>query len=133
MKTKFNPPIRAICNFSGGVICAGAAILISSSAQAQNLFAGNAWANSILEFTPGGAQSTFASGSSWAEGLAFNSAGDLFASFPGNGNIVKFTPGGAQSTFASGLSFPAGLALNSAGDLFAADVSGGNIYKFTPG
>ena len=76
---------------------------MASSAQAQNLFVRGTTAN-IYEFTPGGAQSTFASGLNDPDGLAFNSAGDLFAADIGSGNIYEFTPGGAQSTFASGLS-----------------------------
>jgi len=55
------------------------------------------------EITPGGAQSTFASGLSYPEGLAFDSAGDLFVMNPsygsGHATIVEFTPDGAQSTF----------------------------------
>ena len=49
--------------------------MLASSAQAQNLFVESG--GNIFEFTPGGAQSTFASGLS-PDGLAFNSAGDLF-------------------------------------------------------
>ena len=88
---------------------------------------------SIYEFTPGGAQSTFASGLYHPFGLAFDSAGDLFESDGGSGNIYEFTPGGVRSTCASGLSQPDGLAFNSAGDLFVSDYGSGNIYEFTPG
>ena len=49
----------------------------------------------IYEFTPGGVQSTFASGLCDPYGLAFNSAGDLFEADYGSGNIYEFTPGGA--------------------------------------
>jgi hypothetical protein len=63
---------------------------------------------SIYKFTPGGAQSTFASGLNAPEGLAFNSTGDLFVADEGigqigSGDIYEFTSGGSQSTFASGL------------------------------
>jgi hypothetical protein len=87
----------------------------------------------ILEFTPGGAGSTFASEVNGPAGLAFDSAGDLFESDGGSGNIYEFTNGVAteKGTFASGLNYPAGLAFNSAGNLFV--TSGGNIYEFTPG
>jgi glucose/arabinose dehydrogenase len=64
----------------------------------------------IYEITPGGVQSTFASGLDDPEGLAFNSAGDLFEADADSGNIYEFTPDGTQSTFASGLAFPRGLA-----------------------
>lgn len=93
----------------------------------------------IYEYTPGGVQSTFASGLSFPYGLAFNSAGNLFVS-SGDGNIYEYTPDGTQSAFASVFpERPVGLAFDSAGDLFVASYFGGgldgtgNIYEFTPG
>src|SRR5208337_5224639 len=129
---KFKSSIRAACHSFNGAVFAGAVLLIASSGQAQNLFVADAGSGNIYEFTPGGAQSTFASGLSYPQGLAFNSAGDLFEADWGSGNIYEFTPGGAQSTFASGLLKTFGLAVNSAGDLFADD-NNGNVYEFTPG
>ena len=70
----------------------------------------------IIEITPGGVQSTFASGLIKVDGgLAFNSAGNLFVAEYGNGlgysgNIVEFTPDRMESTFASGLYAPEALA-----------------------
>jgi DNA-binding beta-propeller fold protein YncE len=64
--------------------------------------------DTILEFTPGGTESTFATGLNNPRGLAFDSTGDLFvaeAPFV-NGDILEFTPTGTQSTFASGLNTP---------------------------
>ena len=109
--------------------------------SAGNLFVANAGSGNIYEFTPGGAQSTFASGLSSPAKLAFDSAGDLFEADEGSGNIYEFTPGGVQSTFASGLSKPQGLAFNSAGNLFVTDLGSSSspgpiissIYEFTPG
>jgi hypothetical protein len=132
-KTKFKSSTRAAGHSFGGVACAGAVVLIASSAAAQILFEADAASGNIYEFTPGGTQSTFASGVADLGYLAFNSAGDLFiANFFGN-SITKITPGGVQSTFASGLNGPRSLAFNSAGDLFVGDVFSGNIYKLTPG
>jgi DNA-binding beta-propeller fold protein YncE len=76
---------------------------------AGDLFATTFQGGTITEITPGGVQSTFASGFI-PQGLAFNSAGNLFAADFYNGNIYEYTPGGVQSTFASGLSDPEGLA-----------------------
>src|SRR5437867_1985902 len=87
-------------------------------AQAQNLFASDAIAGSIYEFTPGGTQSTFATGLNHPWGLAFDSAGNLFEADFNSNNIYKFTTAGARSTFATGLSNPMDLAFNSAGNLF---------------
>ena len=108
LKTKFKSTIRAACHPFGGVVCVGVVMLICSSVQAQNLFVanygnyGNQGNNTISEFTPGGVQSTFASGLSWPAALAFNSTGDLFEMDWGSGTICEFTPGGVQSTFGSG-------------------------------
>jgi sugar lactone lactonase YvrE len=146
MKTKVNSSLRVAGCLSGGVVCAGAVLLIASSAQAQNLFAANFIGNQIYEITPGGAQSTFATGNfppppetsgipAGPDGLAFDSTGDLFVGTYGTGNIYEFTPTGVQSTFSSNLGSVFGLVFDSAGDLFAAAEDSstgiGYIYKFT--
>jgi len=129
MKTKF--VFGFACQVFSRVICSGAIILICSNASAQNLFMSAG--DKIIEFTPEGVQSTFASGLS-AEVLAFDSAGNLFASVadcsvvPCSRAIYKFTPDGVQSTFASGVGAGA-LAFDSAGNLFVTD--GNSILKFT--
>ena len=92
----------------------------------------------LMKFTPGGVQSTFASGVDHPFGLAFNSAGNLFVADAATDNIYEFTPGGVQSTFASGYFGGSleGLAFNSAGDLFVLagrSVGSSSIYEFTPG
>jgi hypothetical protein len=114
-ETKFPAgTLRTACHTIGGVVCVGIVMLVSFSAQAQNLFVADFGSGNIYEFTPGGAQSTFASGLSSPAGLAFDSAGNLFEAERGpdafNGSINEFTPDGAQSIFASGLSGPYGLA-----------------------
>ena len=87
--------------------------------SAGDLFVANQSDGTIVKITPGGVQSTFASGLNYIEGLAFNSAGDLFASQIGaSESILEFTPGGVKSTFATGLPSAFGLAFNSTGNLF---------------
>jgi glucose/arabinose dehydrogenase len=126
--------INATFNSFGVVACAGAVLLITSDAQAQNLFVSAGLNGStITEIAPSGAQSAFASGLSDPRGLAFDSAGNLFVSDGGSGNIYEFTPGGAQSTFASGVNNVFDLAFNSAGDLFTIGTVNGDIYEYTPG
>ena len=78
LTTKFKSTIRAACYSFGGAVCAGAVLLITSSAPAQNLFVLNHLDGIITEFTPGGAQSTFASGLIMPIQPAFDSAGNLF-------------------------------------------------------
>jgi hypothetical protein len=110
MKTRCPSIFRAAYHSFDRAVFAGAVLLISFSALAQNLFEADRGSGNIYEFTPGGVRSTFASGLNNPLGLAFDSAGDLFEADYGSGNIYEFTPGGAQTTFASGLSYPAGLA-----------------------
>lgn len=135
MKTKFKSSLRIACHSFGGVVCAGAVILIISNARAQNLFVSDIGPCKVYEFTPGGTQSTFASGFSVPYGLAFDSAGNLFVSDYnyGNGIICEYTPGGTRSTFASGLSEPSGLAFDNADNLFVSGLISGSIYEYTPG
>ena len=116
---------------------AGAVLLLAFNAPAQNLFYTDEDSGNIVEITPAGVQTTFASGLSFPQGLAFGKTGNLFVA-DNSGNIYKFTPGGAKSTFASGLSTPLGLAFNSAGDLFVANngngsLTNGSITQITPG
>jgi sugar lactone lactonase YvrE len=139
MNTKYITQNRLLQNrLLGGAACAGAVLLMASGAAAQNLFISNYGAQNIYEYTPGGAQSTFASGMNYPLGLAFNSAGDLFVAnsannaIPASGNITEITPGGTQSIFASGVD-PQGIAFNSTGNLFQSDYRSGNIYEYTPG
>jgi sugar lactone lactonase YvrE len=101
-------------------------------ANPGDLFESDYSNSNIYEFTPGGTQSTFASGLYAPQGLAFDSAGNLFEGDIGSSNIYEFTPGGTRSTFASGVN-PYGLAFDSAGNLFEADFGSGAIYEFTPG
>ena len=91
MNAIFNSCIRAAGHPLGGAVCAVAVLLIASSAQAQNLFVANYLGDTIYEYTPGGAQSTFASGFVSPGGLAFNSAGNLFVADQGSGTIYEFT------------------------------------------
>ena len=133
METKSKSTIHAACHLFAGVVYAGAALMMTASALAQNLFEGDCNSGIVYQFTPGGVRSTFASGLGTAVGLAFNSEGDLFVSL-GNysGSIIKITPGGVQSTFASGFDDPEGLAFNSGGDLFVANTGGNDIIEITP-
>jgi hypothetical protein len=80
-----------------------------------NLFVsteGNNGNDSILEFTPAGTESTFATGlTNIPRGLAFDSAGNLFVGEIGNGSpgdILKFTPAGVETVFAAPVGRPQG-------------------------
>jgi sugar lactone lactonase YvrE len=139
MKTK-TPTINVSPRFSlrlAPIRVVAAVFILSVAAQRTYASPGDLYesdgSGNIYEFTPGGTQSTFASGLNQPFGLAFDSAGNVFEADQFSGNIYEFTPGGTRSTFASGLNNPAGLAFDSAGNLFVADEGSGNIYEFTPG
>ena len=69
--------------------------------------------DAILEFTPNGMESTFATGLTNPLGLAFDGSGNLFVveeNEAPDGDILEFPLGGGQSTFASGLDYPEDLA-----------------------
>jgi len=109
-----------------------ASLLCAALAQGQNLFVSD-WNNgNIYEFTPNGGSSTFASGFSHPNCLAFDSSGNLFVTCANDGvqgYIVKIAPDGGKSTFATGLASLNELAFDKAGNLFVTAI---NLYEFTP-
>jgi len=119
----------------GGAVCAGALLLMGSSALAQNMFVGSFGNEDIVEFPTSGPSSVFASGITLPDGIAFDSSGDFFEADQDAGNIYEYTYSGGtfsstRTTFATGLSQPAGIAFNGAGLLFA-ESANGNIYDYT--
>jgi streptogramin lyase len=107
-----------------------AMLFFGADTQAQNLFVGDFNTN-IYQFTPAGAQSTFATGFNQPFGLAFDRAGMLFEADWGSGNIYKIKPDGTKTIFASGLVEPAGMAFDRAGNLFVANEGSGTITKIS--
>src|SRR5882724_85375 len=79
---------------------AAALVPIGANANPGDLYVTDQGGGQVYQYTPGGTQSTFATGLT-PLGLAFDSSGNLFVA-AGNGTILKFT-GGVQSTFATGL------------------------------
>ena len=117
-----------------GISCkwlAAVVLLLTFSARAQNLFEADGRGGTIIEFTPGGTKSTYASGFGYPWGLAFDRADNLFV-VDWNGYIYEFNTNGVRSTFASGLYEPAGLAIDRTGNLFVG-TENGYIFEFTPG
>src|SRR5580692_4231917 len=133
MKTK-----KTTCHSIGRVACAGALLLIASSASAQNMFVGTYGGHSVVEYPTSGTPSLFASGLAYPSALAFNGAGDLFAVDQTGGEIYEYSPGGGATptTFATGLDLPYGMAFDSTGDLYVVSSiasSGGYVTEITPG
>jgi hypothetical protein len=111
----------------GGIVFAGTVLLMAINARAQNLFVGDEASNRIIQITPSGVRSTFATGMWQVYHMAFDNQGNLFAGLVGG--VVKITPSGGQSYISyDGLY---GLAFNGAGDLFGADYNSGNIYRYS--
>jgi hypothetical protein len=131
MKTKFKSAFRAVHRSLSIVVCAGAILLLAANEQAQNLFVSFPNNRMITEFTPGGTQS-ISDSIFGAQGLTFDSGGNLFVSSQG-GTITKITPGGVSSTVISGRFNFHGLTFNSAGDLFVVDQLSDTIFEITPG
>ena len=113
------------------------------SAQRLQSLGGHA----ILEYTPDGTQSTYASGLTGPRGLAFDSiASNLFAAHnpaPGDildiGRVLKFNLRNHVSTVGSAAKFFfAGLAIDIAGNAYVlatddtSPTAAGTIFKFTP-
>ena len=72
--------------------------------------------------------STFATGFSLPEGLAFDSSDNLYVGNSGNGTVSKVTPGGAVSTFASGFpGRPQYIAFDGSGNLFVTGYDTGTV------
>jgi sugar lactone lactonase YvrE len=109
-----------------------------------NLYVANSGANTIEEFSLGGADlGTFATATSGLDGpvgMAFDRAGNLYVanqtkSTTGTtSTIEKFTPAGVGSVFipnTAGLGTPSGLAFDSAGNLYVANDLNNTILKFS--
>jgi sugar lactone lactonase YvrE len=127
----------------------GAIFALVTAAHAQNLYVstqGRPSGHAILQFTPDGAHSTYASGLLFPRGLAFDSIGNLFAAetvVPGGrldiGRVLKFNPRNHVSTVGSAANFFfEGLAVDIAGNAYVmanddnSPTAASTIFKFTP-
>jgi len=108
---------------------------------ASTTFDGTSYQGTILEITPLGEQSIFASVGYdlYLVGLAIDSSDNVFVMALTSGpnfasTIYKFTRDGVQSTFAS-IPTPSqsfGLAFEQTGNLLAADTFNQTVFKFAP-
>jgi DNA-binding beta-propeller fold protein YncE len=128
----------------------GAIFALAITAYAQNLYVStqrpqSLGGHAILEFTPDGAQSTYASGLEAPRGLAFDSIGNLFAAEILSvddhdiGRVLKFNLRNKVSTVGSAAFFTfEGLAVDIAGNAYVmatddrSPTGAGTIFKFTP-
>jgi len=126
----------------------GAIFALVTATHAQNLYVSvqRQPTHAILEYTPSGTQSTYASGLLFPRGLAFDSIGNLFAAEtvqPDDhsiGRVLRFNLRNKVSTAGSAAYFFfEGLAVDIAGNAYvmASDdrspTEAGTIFKFTPG
>jgi DNA-binding beta-propeller fold protein YncE len=139
-ESKFKCAPSAARQLFSKIACLAAAILICSSAWAQNLFVSgsDARGGEIFKFTWDGGQSIFASGLTDPWDVAFDRAGNLFVvdfdrgGLIGDTAIYKITPNGVRTTFASGLTYPCYIAVDGTGNVFVADYNHGIIYEYKP-
>jgi DNA-binding beta-propeller fold protein YncE len=127
----------------------GAIFALVTVAHAQNLYVSTQRrpSHAILQFTPDGTQSTYASGLLFPRGLAFDSIGNLFAAetvAPGDrdlliGRVLKFNLRNHVSTVGSAVNFFfEGLAVDIAGNAYVmandqtSPTGASTIFKFTP-
>jgi DNA-binding beta-propeller fold protein YncE len=125
----------------------GAIFVLVTAAHAQNLYVSTQRppSHAILEFTPSGTQSTYASGLLFPRGLAFDSIGNLFAAEtlePDNhdiGRALRFNLRNKVSTVGSVTNFFfEGLAVDVAGNTYVmanddrSPTGASTIFKFTP-
>jgi len=129
----------------------GAIFALVTAAHAQNLYVSahrpqSLGGHAILEFTPSGTQSTYASGLLFPRGLAFDSIGNLFAAEtvePGDrldiGRVLKFNLRNHRNTVGSAAKFFfEGLAVDIAGNAYVmanddnSPTAASTIFKFTP-
>src|SRR2546430_12333692 len=129
------------------LVSLGATFALAITAHAQNLYVSVQVrpSHAILEFTPSGVQSTYASGLSFPRGLAFDSLGNLFAAetlAPADdvevGKVLKFNLRNKATTLGSAAQFFfEGLAIDIAGNVYVmgtdtSPTAAGTIFKFTP-
>lgn len=129
-------------SYGGGLAFQGVTLPVSApsvtTVAAQNLFVSSG--NNLIEITPGGTQSTFASKIYGLDGgtispnqLVFDSFGNLYGTSPSD-YVFGFPVVGIQGTFASlpPAASGGGAALDSAGILFVAVSSANIILEVTP-
>jgi sugar lactone lactonase YvrE len=126
----------------------GAFFTLVTAAYAQNLYVSvqRRPSHAILEYTPSGTQSTYASGLSFPRGLAFDSIGNFFVAEsvePGDrldiGRVLKFNLRNHVSTVGSAANFFfEGLAIDIVGNAYVianddnSPTLASTIFKFTP-
>src|SRR5438874_9081801 len=130
----------------------GAIFALAITAHAQNLYVSahrpqSDGGHAILEFTPSGTQSTYASGLLFPRGLSFDSIGSLFAAetvAPGDrdlliGRVLKFNLRNHRNTVGSATNFFfEGVAVDIAGNAYVmanddnSPTGASTIFKFTP-
>src|ERR1043166_1417731 len=138
--------------FRNPFLSLSAIFALVTAAHAQNLYVSahtggrGASPHSILEYTPSGVQSTYASGLSFPRGLAFDTLGNLFAAetlAPADdvevGKVLKFNLRNKATTLGSATQFFfEGLAIDIAGNVYVmgndvrSPVGASTIFKFTP-
>ena len=99
---------------------------------AGNVFIGDVTDAVVYKVTPGGTQTTAASGFSQPFGVAVDGAGNLYVADYGLGQVFVVTPGGVQTTLGAGFNSPTGVAVDGAGNAYVVASGDTAVYKVTP-
>jgi sugar lactone lactonase YvrE len=121
-------PAGVVSTFLTGLNAQGP-VWVACDAAGNVYFTNSAMSGEEVEIskaTPAGVVSTFVNNGNYANGLAFDAAGNLyFSNFDNMGGtedtVDKVSPSGVVTPFASGFSDPAGLAFDAAGNLYVAN------------
>lgn len=97
-----------------------------------DLYVADISTDDIYEFTPGGAESTYATGFSSPTSLAVDSLNDLYVVENGNGQIIEIKPGNVESTFATGIGGVMG-AVDATNNVYVLNSAKTAVLKISPG
>jgi predicted outer membrane repeat protein len=99
---------------------------------AGNVYIGDVTDAVVYKITPGGTQTTAASGFSQPDGVAVDGAGNLYVADAGLGQVFEVTPGGVKTEVGAGFNQPTGVAVDGAENLYIVASGNSTVYKVTP-
>jgi len=126
--TSTSAPIPTISSEQGKISDSPA---FSTFDENGNLYLAYYSDGTIIRITPGGEQTTYATGIDRPRFPVFDSAGNLYVGSY-DGTIQKISPDGTKTVIASGIWSPQGMGTDSNDNLYVACGYDGKIYKISP-
>lgn len=94
---------------------------------ANNLYVADTTAGNVYKISPGGAQTTIATGLMSPGDVAVDSFGNVYVANSAAGTVLRYAAtGGAATTYASGLLMPEGITFGANGIMYVAEQGNGN-------